>query len=369
MSKTVAGSLDDDGETFGVDREALDFFFEEEARAVAGWRFMALIHLRELIRSKQKERSELTPDAATLQGFFTHKKRDLTTLDGELQYLLDRLLSQRRIHTRNICKRKRESSNSYDNHYPHDSYYPPAVHQTVEKPGRYIKANFSVQRPSKPGDAFSPSSRSPEQEALCREGSNVQNLGNPDGETFEITKIQQGYQNSRGGRIELTRGDLQRLRRLHHQRSNSISEARLKEPLVHRDLIGLEIRNSIYGTRDSEGDGVRKMIFHPPACDFLHSYRQKRAPREEPICLWGQQSNAGDCAAWVFNLREPEESIDSEGPAPDLCFFDLTLPPIEEEFRARSGLDFILEIEKEKLEERSREKRESERGIIPEMKN
>ncbi|KAH0858935.1 hypothetical protein HID58_087196 [Brassica napus] len=46
----------------------------------------------------------------------------------------------------------------------------------------------------------------------------------------------------------------------------------------------------------------------------------------------------------VRSSEEPEESINSEGPAPDLCFFDLTLPPIEEESRARSGLDFIQEI-------------------------
>ena len=44
LAKTVAGSLDDDGETFGVDREALDFFFEEEARAVAGWRLLLLMN-------------------------------------------------------------------------------------------------------------------------------------------------------------------------------------------------------------------------------------------------------------------------------------------------------------------------------------
>ena len=35
LAKTLAGSLDDNGETFGVDSEALDFFLEEEARAVA----------------------------------------------------------------------------------------------------------------------------------------------------------------------------------------------------------------------------------------------------------------------------------------------------------------------------------------------
>ena len=34
LAKTVAGSLDDNGETFGVDPKALDFFFKEEARAV-----------------------------------------------------------------------------------------------------------------------------------------------------------------------------------------------------------------------------------------------------------------------------------------------------------------------------------------------
>ena len=69
---------------------------------------MALIHLSELISSKQIESLELTPDAATLQGFFAHKERDLTTLDREFQYLLDCLLSQRWIHTRNICKREQE---------------------------------------------------------------------------------------------------------------------------------------------------------------------------------------------------------------------------------------------------------------------
>ena len=35
LAKTVAGSLDDDEETLGVDPEALDFFLEEKARAVA----------------------------------------------------------------------------------------------------------------------------------------------------------------------------------------------------------------------------------------------------------------------------------------------------------------------------------------------
>ena len=35
LAKTMAGSLDDDGETFRVDPEALNFFLEEEARAVA----------------------------------------------------------------------------------------------------------------------------------------------------------------------------------------------------------------------------------------------------------------------------------------------------------------------------------------------
>ena len=34
LAKTVAGLLDDDGETFGLDPEALDFFFEEEAGTV-----------------------------------------------------------------------------------------------------------------------------------------------------------------------------------------------------------------------------------------------------------------------------------------------------------------------------------------------
>ncbi|KAF2575040.1 hypothetical protein F2Q70_00002752 [Brassica cretica] len=38
-----------------------------------------------IVCSKQNERSELTPDAATLQGFFAHKKRDLATLDGGVQ--------------------------------------------------------------------------------------------------------------------------------------------------------------------------------------------------------------------------------------------------------------------------------------------
>ena len=33
LARTVAGSLDDNGETFGVDSKALDFFIEEEARA------------------------------------------------------------------------------------------------------------------------------------------------------------------------------------------------------------------------------------------------------------------------------------------------------------------------------------------------
>ncbi|KAF3546320.1 hypothetical protein DY000_02006761 [Brassica cretica] len=55
------------------------------------------------------------------------------------EHLLDRPLSQRRIYARNICKRKQGSSVSYDNHYPRDSYHTPAVHQVVEKPGRYIK--------------------------------------------------------------------------------------------------------------------------------------------------------------------------------------------------------------------------------------
>ena len=35
LAKTVTGSLDDDGETLGVDPEDLDLFLEEEARAVA----------------------------------------------------------------------------------------------------------------------------------------------------------------------------------------------------------------------------------------------------------------------------------------------------------------------------------------------
>ena len=35
LAKTMAGSLDDDGETLGVDPEALDFFLEEETKAVA----------------------------------------------------------------------------------------------------------------------------------------------------------------------------------------------------------------------------------------------------------------------------------------------------------------------------------------------
>ena len=35
LAKTVAGSLDDDRETLRVDPEALDFFFKQEARAVA----------------------------------------------------------------------------------------------------------------------------------------------------------------------------------------------------------------------------------------------------------------------------------------------------------------------------------------------
>ena len=40
----------------------------------------------------------------------------------------------------------------------------------------------------------------------------------------------------------------------------------------------------------------------------------------------------------VRSSEEPEESIDSDGPAPNLCFFDLILPPMEEESRARSDL-------------------------------
>ena len=35
LAKAMAGSLDNDGETLGVDPKALDFFFKEEARAVA----------------------------------------------------------------------------------------------------------------------------------------------------------------------------------------------------------------------------------------------------------------------------------------------------------------------------------------------
>ncbi|KAH0879423.1 LOW QUALITY PROTEIN: hypothetical protein HID58_066817 [Brassica napus] len=38
LAKIVAGSLDDDGETFRVDPEALDLFLEEEAKAVTAWR-------------------------------------------------------------------------------------------------------------------------------------------------------------------------------------------------------------------------------------------------------------------------------------------------------------------------------------------
>ena len=37
LARTVAGSHDDDGETFRVDPEALDFFLEEEAGAVVAW--------------------------------------------------------------------------------------------------------------------------------------------------------------------------------------------------------------------------------------------------------------------------------------------------------------------------------------------
>ncbi|KAH0879422.1 hypothetical protein HID58_066816 [Brassica napus] len=36
----------------------------------------------------------------------------------------------------------------------HDSYNPPAKRQTAENPGRRMKANFSVQRPSKAGWRF-----------------------------------------------------------------------------------------------------------------------------------------------------------------------------------------------------------------------
>ena len=37
LTRTVARSHDDDGETFRVDLEALDFFLEEEAGAVVAW--------------------------------------------------------------------------------------------------------------------------------------------------------------------------------------------------------------------------------------------------------------------------------------------------------------------------------------------
>ncbi|KAH0879203.1 hypothetical protein HID58_066597 [Brassica napus] len=186
-----------------------------------------------IVCSKQKERSELTPDAATLQGFFAHKKRELATLDGEFQYLLDRLLSQRWIHTRNICKRKQETLVSRYNHHPHNSYYPPDVHQTVEKPGR---------------------------------------------------------------------------------------------------------------TRNLNDNVIGKMILLLPVRNFVHSYRRRRAHRRKITYLCGQsgqRSKVDDLAArfstsTVRSNKEPEESIDSEGPAPDLCFFDLTLPPMEEESRARS---------------------------------
>ncbi|KAF2580792.1 hypothetical protein F2Q68_00005070 [Brassica cretica] len=55
-------------------------------------------------------------------------------------------------------------------------------------------------------------------------------------------------------------------------------------------------------------------------------------------------SQLGFSTAAVRSKEEPEESIDSEGPPSDLCFLDLTLPPIEEESRERPGLDFILEV-------------------------
>ncbi|KAH0859047.1 hypothetical protein HID58_087308, partial [Brassica napus] len=209
---------------------------------------------RHLFTINEKKRSKLTPDAATLQCFSAHKKRDLTTLDGKLQHLLNH---------------KRGSLISYSNHYPHYSCHPPVVHQIVEKPGRYMKANFSPPRGCK--------------WYFC-------------------------------------------------------------SPPFRGDLINLEIWDPIYETRDPDNNVVGKMILHPPTCNFFHSYQRKRAHRKKSIYLRGRWSNAGRCAAQVLNLREPEESINSEGPAPDLCFFDVTLPPIEEESQARFGLDLILEI-------------------------
>ncbi|KAH0879654.1 hypothetical protein HID58_067048, partial [Brassica napus] len=68
----------------------------------------------------------------------------------------------------------------------------------------------------------------------------------------------------------------------------------------------------------------------------------------------------------VRSREEPEESVDSDGPTLDLCFFDLTLPPMEEESRARFGLDFILEIQGGTEGRSRKKKREKEREIIPE---
>ncbi|KAH0893105.1 hypothetical protein HID58_055534 [Brassica napus] len=47
----------------------------------------------------------------------------------------------------------------------------------------------------------------------------------------------------------------------------------------------------------------------------------------------------------VRSRKESEESMDSGGMTSVLCFFDLTLPPMEEESGARFDLGFILGVE------------------------
>ena len=44
LARTVAGSLDVDGDTFGVDPEALHLLLEEEAEAVIPWRLLLLMN-------------------------------------------------------------------------------------------------------------------------------------------------------------------------------------------------------------------------------------------------------------------------------------------------------------------------------------
>ncbi|KAH0873068.1 hypothetical protein HID58_070430 [Brassica napus] len=129
--------------------------------------------------------------------------------------------------------------------------------------------------------------------------------------------------------------------------TREIHEGKLLGPatIENRETLSLLLHNLL----DQELSAASNFR-SPPFRGFATSSTpiDERGPIERNLSTDGGATSAtvqlGFLTSAVRSNEDPEESVDSEGLTPDLCFFDLTLPPIEEESRARSGLDFILKI-------------------------